>query len=160
MWGKAVVGIVGSIAIAIAGCGSAATTATHTTAASSAGSSVPAFQRGTPSPEVTAGLIAQAGYGLTQDNMSLGTVDEVFGSVTAGVRVNPSAKNLNAQYARFGRCMGEHLRIHDQGHELALPIAYNRKNPVAQAAVEKASTMCVGSAITDASYKQSLNDNP
>jgi hypothetical protein len=159
MRGAAAVGIVGSIVIA--GCGSAATTATHTTAAASGGSSVPAFQQGTPMPKVTAALIAQAGYGLTQSNTSLGTVDEVFGSVTAGVRVNPSAKALNAQYARFGRCMGEHLRIHDQGHELALLIAYHRKNPAVGAAVEKASTICEGSAIApDVNYKQSLKDNP
>lgn len=159
MWGRAVVGVVGSIVIA--GCGSAATTVTTTTAASSGGSSTPAFQQGTPTPKVTADLIAEAGYGLTQTNTSLGTVDEVFGSVTAGVHVNPSAKTLNAQYARFGRCMGEHLKIHDQGHELALLIAYNRKNPAVQAAVEKASTICEGSAITpDASYKESLKDNP
>ncbi len=158
MRGTAVVGIVGSIVIA--GCGGAAKTVTTTTAASG-GSSAPAFQQGTPTPKVTADLIAQAGYGLTQTNTSLGTVDEVFGSVTAGVHVNPSAKTLNAQYARFGRCMGEHLRIHDQGHELALLIAYNRKNPTVQAAVETASTICEGSAITpDASYKESLKDNP
>lgn len=159
MWGRVVVGIVASIGIA--GCGSAAKTVAQTTAASSQESSAPAFQQGTPMPEVTAALIAQAGYGLTQVNTSLGTVDEVFGSVTAGVHVNPSAKNLNAQYARFGRCMAEHLRIHDQGHELALLIAYNRKNPAVGAAVEKASTICEGSAIArDASYKQSLKDNP
>jgi hypothetical protein len=159
MWGRAVGGIVASIAVA--GCGSAAKTVTQTTAAALAPSSTPAFQQGTPMPEVTAGLIAQAGYGLTPSNTSLGTVDEVFGSVTAGVHVNPSAKNLNAQYARFGRCMAEHLRIHDQGHELALLIAYNRKNPSVQAAVEKASTVCEGSAIApDASYKQSLKYNP
>ena len=159
MWGRAVVVVVASVVIA--GCGSAAQTDTQTTAAASAESSVPAFQKGTPMPEVTAALIAQAGYGLTQSNTSLGTVDEVFGSVTAGVHVNPSAKNLNAQYARFGRCMAEHLGIHDQGHELALLIAYNRKNRGVQAAVEKASTICEGSAIApDASYKQSLKDNP
>lgn len=159
MWGRAVGGIVASIVIA--GCGSSASTVTQTTAASSSGSSAPAFQQGTPMPKVTADLIAQAGYGLTQSNTSLGTVDEVFGSVTAGVHVDPSAKTLNAQYARFGRCMAERLKIHDQGHELALLIAYNQKNPVVQAAVEKASTICEGSAITpDAGYKQSLEDNP
>lgn len=159
MRGIAVVGIVGSIVIA--GCGSAARTVTQTSTASSGQSSAPAWQPGTPTPNVTAALIAQAGYGLTQTNTSLGTGDEVFGSVTAGVHVNPSAKKLNAQYARFGRCMGEHLMIHDRGHELALLIAYNRKDQVVQAAVEKASTVCEGSVITpDASYKQSLKDNP
>jgi hypothetical protein len=159
VWGRAVVGIAGSIVIA--GCGSTASTVTQTPAAASTGTSAPAWQRGTPTPTVTAALIAQAGYGLTQTNTNLGTVDEVFGSVTAGVHVNPSAKSLNAQYARFGRCMGEHLKIHDPGHELALLIAYKGKNSVAGAAVEKASTICEGSTIMpDASYKQSLEDNP
>ena len=56
---------------------------------------------------------------------------------------------------------GEHLRIHDHGHELALLIAYTRKNPGVQAAVEKASTICEGSTIMpDASYTESLKDNP
>jgi hypothetical protein len=159
MWGRAVVAVVASLVIA--GCGSAANTDTQITSRSSAESPAPAFQQGTPMPEVTAALIAQAGHGLTRSNTTLGTVDEVFGSVTAGVHANPSAKNLNARYARFGRCMAEHLRIHDQGHELALLIAYNRKNPSVQSAVERASTICEGSAIApDADYKQSLKDNP
>ncbi len=112
-------------------------------------------------PSVTPALIAGAGYGLTQSNTSLGTVDEVFGSVVAAVHVNPSAKALDDQYARFGRCMGEHMRIHDLGHELALLIAYTRKDRAVQAPVEKASTVCEGSAITpDASYKESLKVNP
>ena len=77
MWGRAVVVVVASVVIA--GCGSAAQTDTQTTAASTAGSSAPAFQKGTPMPEVTAALIAQAGHGLTQSNTSLGTVDECSG---------------------------------------------------------------------------------
>ena len=112
-------------------------------------------------PEVTAALIAQAGYGLTQSNTSLGTVDEVFGSVTAGVHVNPSAKNLNAQYARFGRCMAEHLEDPRSRARIGAPDRLQPEKPGVQAAVEKASTICEGSAIApDASYKQSLKDNP
>jgi hypothetical protein len=57
--------------------------------------------------------------------------------------------------------MGEYIKIHDLGHELALLAAYNRKNRRVQAAVEKASAVCQGLAIApDASYKQSLKANP
>lgn len=148
-------------AIAIAGCGGAAKTVTQTTSVSSSGSSPGAWRPGTPAPRVTPALIAGAGYGLTQANTNLGTVDEVFGSVVANVHVNPSARALEGEYARFGRCMGEHMRIHDLGHELALLIAYTRKDRAVQAPVEKASTICEGSAIApDASYKESLKANP
>jgi hypothetical protein len=149
-------------ASALAGCGGAGTkSVTPNTAASTSGSSLPAWQPGTVAPKVTAAVIAQAGYGLNQANTSLGTVDEVFGSVPTDVRVNPSAKTLNDQYARFGRCMAEEMKIHDLGHELALLIAYNRKDRTVQAAVEKASSVCEGFAITpDANYKQSLKANP
>ena len=147
-------------AIAIAGCG-ATRTATATTAAATSRSSVPAWERGTPAPKVTPALITQAGYELTAANANLGTIDEVFGAVPANVPVNPSAKALNDQYARFGRCMGEYLKIHDRGHELALLVAYNSKDRRVQAAVEKASSVCEGLAIApDASYKQSLQANP
>jgi hypothetical protein len=132
-----------------------------TPAARSDVSAAPAWQPGTGTPNVTAVLIAQAGFGLTQANASLGTVDEVFGSVPAAVHVNPSAKILNDQYVRFGRCMGEFMRIHDLGHELALLVAYRRKDRVVQAAVEKASAVCEGLAIApDARYKQSLKVDP
>jgi hypothetical protein len=47
--------------------------------------------------------------------------------VPADIHVNRSAKTLNDQYARFGRCMAEHTHIHDVGHELARLVAYNRK---------------------------------
>jgi hypothetical protein len=74
--------------------------------------------------------------------------------------VDPSAKALNDQYARFGRCIGEYLKIHDLGHELALLVAYDRRDPRAQAAVEKSSSVCAGvAAAPDASYKQSLKAN-
>lgn len=136
-------------------------TVTATAAASISGSTRPAWQPGTPAPKVTSALIAQAGYSLNQANTSLGTVDEVFGSVPADVRVNPSAKELNDQYVRFGRCMPEEMKIHQLGHELALLIAYNRKNHTVQAAVEKAFSLCEGLAITpDRNYKQSLKTNP
>jgi hypothetical protein len=59
----------------------------------------------------------------------------LFGSVPADVRVNPSAKTLNDQYTRFGRCMAEHMRM--------------------------ASSLCEGVAITpDANYQRSLKANP
>ena len=75
--------------------------------------------------------------------------------------VNPSAKTLNEQYARFGRCMAEDMKIHDLGHELALLAVYNRNVHGVQAAVEKASTVCEALVITpDANYKQSLKTNP
>lgn len=106
-------------------------------------------------------MISQAGYGLTTANANLGTVDEVFGAVAANVHVNPSANALNDQYARFGRCMAEQMKIHDLGHELALLVAYNRKDRRVQTAVEKASSVCAGLAITpNANYKQSLKTNP
>jgi hypothetical protein len=159
MLSRAFAGVVA--AIAVTGCGGATNTATQTTSASSSGSSPAAWQAGTPTPRVTPGLIAGAGYGLTEANTNLGTVDEVFGSVVASVHVNPSAKTLDDQYARFGRCMGEQMRIHDLGHELALLIAYTRKDRAVQAPVEKASTICEGSAIApDASYKESLKADP
>jgi hypothetical protein len=158
-WRARVLGI--ATVIALAGCGGGTRTVTATTAAPSSGSSTLAWQAGTPAPRVTNALIAQAGYGLSQANSNLGTVDEVFGAVPANAHVNPSAKTLNDQYARLGRCMGEYMKIHDLGHELALLIAYNRKDHAVQAAVEKASAVCEGSALTpDASYKQSLKDNP
>ena len=94
----------------------------------------PVWQPATPAPVVTAGLITQAGYGLTKANTNIGTVDEVIGAVPATVHLTPSAKTLSDQYARFGRCMAEHMGIHDQGHELALLVGYNRKNRAAQAA--------------------------
>ena len=160
MWGRALVGIVA--ASALAGCGGAATkTVPRNATASTRGASTPAWQPGTPAPKATDALIAQAGYGLSHANTNLGTVDEVFGSIPADVHVNPSAKTLNDQYARFGRCMAEYMKIHDLGHELALLVAYGRKDHALQAAVEKASTVCEGLAITpDSSYKQSLNANP
>jgi hypothetical protein len=154
LWGLAA-------AIAIAGCGATKTTTatTATTAAATSRTSAPAWERGTRPPKVT--LISQGGHGLTAANANLGTVDEVFGAVAANVYVNPSAKTLNDQYARFGRCMGEYLKIHNLGHELALLAAYNRKDRRAQSVVEKASSVCAGSAAApDVSYKQSLKANP
>jgi len=150
------------LAILPTACGGGATkSATVKAAASTISCSAPAWRPGTPVPKITAVLIAQAGYGLTQANTNPGSVDEVFGSVPAAVHVNPSAKTLNDQYARFGRCMAEHLRIHDVGHELALLVAYNRKDRVTQTAVEEASSVCEGFAITpNASYRQSLKTNP
>jgi hypothetical protein len=57
--------------------------------------------------------------------------------------------------------MAEHMKIHDLGHELALLIAYNQGNLTLQAAVEKASSVCTGLAITpNANYRQSLRANP
>src|SRR6476469_5411938 len=98
---------------------------------------------------------------LTAANATLGTVDEVLGAGVANGRVNPSANTLNDQYARFGRCMAEQMKIHDLGHELALLIGYNRKDPASQTAVEKASSVCAGVVIMpDANYKQSLKANP
>jgi len=68
---------------------------------------------------------------------------------------------LNDQYARFGRCMAEDMKIHDPGHEVALLVAYNRKDHTVQAAVEQASKVCAGLVITpDANFKQSLKANP
>jgi hypothetical protein len=131
------------LAVAVSGCGGgAAKTIPAKAAAPASGSSTPNWQPGTPTPKITAGLIAQSGDGLTAANANLGRVDEVFGSVPANVHVDPSAKTLNDQYARFGRCMAEQMKIHDLGHELALLIAYNQKDRAAQAAVEKASSVC------------------
>jgi hypothetical protein len=155
---RALVGL--ATTIAIAGCGATDKT-TATTAADTDRSSPPAWQHGTPPPKVTRALISQPGYGLTPGNANLGTVDEVFGAVAANVHVNPSGKALNDQYTRFGRCMGEYLKIHNLGQELALLVAYNRKDQGAQSAVEKASSVCAGSAAEpDTSYKQSLKANP
>lgn len=150
------------LALLVGGCGGGGSkTVTAQPAARTSEPSAPAWQSGTPAPKITAALIAQAGYGLTDANTDRGTVDEVFGSVPANVHVNPSAKMLDDQYARFGRCMAEHMRIHDVGHELALLVAYNRKDPVTQAAVEKESSICEGLAIApDASYKTSLTTDP
>ena len=79
----------------------------------------------------------------------------------AAVHVNPSAKTLNDQYARFGRCTAEDMKIHDLGHELALLVAYNRNDRTVQAAVEQASKACAGLVITaDANFKKSLKANP
>jgi hypothetical protein len=142
-------------------CGGATKTDAAKAAASTVRSSVPAWRRGTPVPEITTALIAQAGHGLTNANTNPGTVDEVFGSVPAAVHVNPSATTVNDQYARFGRCMAEHLHIHNVGHELALLAAYNRKDRATQAAVEEVSSVCEGFAITpNANYMQSLKTNP
>jgi hypothetical protein len=156
-------GLIGLIlAPLLGGCGGGGSnTVTARPAVSTSGPSAPTWQHGTPTPKINAGLIAHAGYGLTAANANLATVDEVFGSVPADVHVDPSAKTLNDQYARFGRCMAEQMKIHDLGHELALLAAYNRKDRAAQAAVEKASSICEGAAITpDASYKESLTANP
>jgi hypothetical protein len=156
-------GLIGVLlALLVGGCGGGgAKTVTVQSAASTSEPSAPAWQSRTPPPKITAASIAQAGHSLTEANTDRGTVDEVVGSVPANVHVNPSAKTLDDQYARFGRCMTEHVRIHDVGHELALLVAYNRKDRAAQAAVEKASLVCTGLAITpDASYKASLKTNP
>ncbi len=159
MWGKALFWIAGSIAIAA--CGGATKTVMETTGASPSGSSAPAWQPGTPQPKLTEAQIAQAGSGLSKASASLGTVDEVLGSMAAGAHVDPSAKALDDQYARFGRCIGEQIGIHDRQHELALVIAYDRKQPAAQQAVEKESGICSGLQIThDHSYQQSLTANP
>jgi hypothetical protein len=151
-----------SVALLLAGCGGdTAKTGSAKTTNTATQASVPAWQSGTTPPKVTPALLARAGYGLTAAHATLGIVDEVFGAVPADVHVNPSAKQLNDEYARFGRCMGEQLKIHDVGHELALLVAYNRKDRAVQAAVEKASSVCEGFAITpDANYKQSLMTNP
>jgi hypothetical protein len=147
----------------LAGCGGATTPNTgssHMTEAADR-SAPPAWQQGTSPPKVSAALIAQAGDGLTSANTKLGTLDEVLGSVAAGAHVDPSTKHLNHEYERFGRCIGEQLRIHDPGHELALLSAYNRKDRAAQAGVNKSSLVCEGFAITpDAGYRQSLTTNP
>jgi hypothetical protein len=151
-----------SLVLLGAGCGGAVTkTGSADPTATASRSSAPAWRRGTTPPKVTAALIAQAGYGLTLTNANLGTVDQALASAATGAHVSPSAKRLNDEYARFGRCMGEQLKIHDLGHELALLAAYNRKSRSAQAAVGNASLVCYGSAITpDASYRQSLVTNP
>lgn len=78
------------------------------------------------------------------------------GAVVAKGRVNPSAKTLNDQYARFGRCTAEQMKLHNLGHELALLIGYNRKDPALQAAVEKASSVCAGVVITPDAIASSL----
>ena len=149
-------------AILVAGCGAAqATTTTTRPAAATRRSLPPQWERATPPPKVTAALIRQAGYGLTPANANIGTVDEVIGAQSANVHVNPSAKTLDSQYTRFGRCIAEQMKIHDLGHELVLLIAYGRKDHTWQATVEKASSVCAGLAITpDANYKQSLKANP
>jgi hypothetical protein len=149
------------LALLAAACGGGAPNgATVKPAASTTRASAPAWRPGSPAPKITAALIAQAGYGLTEPNTNLGTVDEMFGSVPADIHVDPSAKTLNDQYARFGRCMAEHMHIHDVGHELALLVAYNRDRAT-QAAVEEASSVCEGFAITpNASYSQPLKTNP
>jgi hypothetical protein len=109
--------ILSAVAVTALGCGGTATkTVTAKTTSSTSGASMPAWQPGTPAPKATNALIAQAGYGLSQANTNLGTVDEAFGAVAANAHVNPSAKTLNDQYARFGRCMAQHMRIHDLGH--------------------------------------------
>jgi hypothetical protein len=151
-----------SLALLVWGCGAGATKSGSVTVTESARrSSGLAWEPGTTPPKVTAGLIAQAGYGLTAANANLGTVDEVIGSVSADTHVDPSTKPLDDEYARFGRCMAEQLKIHDVGHELALLVAYNRKDHTVQAAVEKESAVCEGFAITpDANYQQSLATNP
>ena len=160
----AVAGLVA--AIVLAGCGATqATTATTgppaTAATATRRSSPPDWERGTPLPKVTPTLMRQAGHGLTATDANLGTVDEAIGALSANVHVNPSAKTLNNQYARFGRCIAEQMKVHDLGHELVLLIAYDRKDHTLQAAVEKASSACAGLAITpDANYKQSLKANP
>lgn len=138
---RGLVGLAGTIAIA--GCGATRTTTatTATRAAAASRSSSPGWEHGTPPPKVTPALIGQAGYGLSTANATLGTVDEVSGAIPANVHVNPSAKALDDQYARFGRCMAEQMKIHDLGHELVLLIAYNRKDHTLQAAVEKASSL-------------------
>jgi hypothetical protein len=83
----------------------------------------------------------------------------VLGSVPAGVDVDPSAKTLDDQYARFGRRVGEQIGIHDV--KLALFIAYNRRARAALQAVEKASATCEGLHIArDPAYNQSLGANP
>jgi hypothetical protein len=150
------------LALFLGGCGGGGSkTVIAQPAASTTGPSAPAWRSGTPRTKITAALIAQAGYGLTEANTNRGTVDEVFGSVPANVHVNPSAKTLDDQYARFGRCIAEHMRIHDIGHELALLVSYNRKDPATQAAVEEESSICEGFAITpNASYRESLKVNP
>jgi hypothetical protein len=156
-------GLIGLLLVLLlGGCGGGgAKTVTTQPGASTSEPSARAWRPGTPAPKITAALIAQAGHGLTEANTDRGTVDEVFGSVPANVHVNPSAKALDDQYARFGRCMAEHMRIHDIGHELALLVAYNRKDPLTQAAVEKESSICEGLAIApDASYKTSLKTDP
>jgi nitroreductase len=96
---------------------------------SASGSSAPAWQPSTAAPKLTGALIAHGGYAPTVADTNLGTVDEVFGAAPADAHVNPSAKVLNDQHARFGRCMGEYMKIHDLGHELALLVADNRKDP-------------------------------
>jgi hypothetical protein len=151
-----------SLVLFTAGCGVAAPRTDSRTMTEQAGrGSAPVWQPGARPPKVTAALIAQAGNGLTARNATLGAVDEVVGSVPADVHLNPSAKQLNDEYARFGRCMAEQLRIHDVGHELALLAAYNRKDRAVQAAVEKTRSVCEGFAITpDARYTQSLITNP
>jgi hypothetical protein len=148
------------LALLAAACGGgAAKGATLKPAAKTIRASALAWRPGSPAPKITAALIAQAGYGLTEPNTNLGTVDEVFGSCRQILTSTPRRKRSNDQHARFGRCMAEHMRIHDVGHELALLVAYNRKDRVTQAAVEEASSVCEGFAITP-NYSQPLTTNP
>jgi hypothetical protein len=159
MRGKALI-LIGA-AVGLAGCGEGTHNVTNVTTASTNRASVAPWKPGTPRPKLTVAQIAQAGHSLTKANASLGTVDEVLVSVPANVRVDPSAKTLDDQYARFGRCMGEQIGIHDLWHELALLIAYNHKDPAALRAVENESATCVGLQVThDHSYQQSLRANP
>lgn len=112
-------------------------------------------------PKLAETQLALAEHGLTEANANPGTDDEVLGSVPAGVDINPSAKTLGDQYARFDRCMAEHIGIHNSEHQLALLITYNRRARDALQTVETASMACKGLQIARGpEYNQSLKANP
>jgi len=168
---KRVIGLVVAV-LALAGCGGSATktvTATKTTnAATAAGSaaaspvaSAPSWQPGTPEPDLTDPQIAQAGHGLNSSTAFIGSEDEVLGSLGSGASVNAASNTINAGAERFGRCIAEQIGIHDASHEIALLIAYNRRDSGALQAIGKATGTCVGLKVTHAaSYEQSLKSNP
>src|ERR1700744_3822827 len=92
-------GVIGLLlAILLGGCGGGgAKTVTAQPVVSTSGPSAPAWHPGTPAPSITAATIRRAGYGLTQTNSNLATVDEVLGSVPADAHVNPTANTINDQ---------------------------------------------------------------
>jgi hypothetical protein len=150
---KAIVLVLGLIGLFLAfllgRCGgSGSKTVTAQPAASTGELPAPAWKSAPSAPKLTAALIAQAGYGLTRANTTPGTVDEVFGSVTANVHVHPSGKTLNDQYAPIRSMHGRAHADPRPGPRGSAPGRLSPERPGSSAAVEKASLICTGLAIT------------
>lgn len=153
------VSITAILTAALAGCGSSTRPASaswtnsgssSTALSSAAAVTVPAWQAGSPEPQLSNAQWQMAGISL--DQAWIGDADQRLGAL---------ANTRGPGGERFGRCMAERLRIHDATREYALLVAYKLHSHQAEVAVGSATGTCVGMKVAhDPSFAVSLSKIP